>query len=270
MKKLSFLFVAVFSILMIQSCVKDLGLNNSKKAPKLPAPELLTMDFNDFSQKKKDGLNGRSVDNFLHAATNVLVWNTVVTVQLYIPVAALREAFNQKAVYQGNGKWMWSYDVTDNQNKTFIVKLYGELLINDEVKWDMYVSQVGGFTNMHWFTGITGKNNNYASWTLNADPVNPKPFIKIDYNKSGNNALIRYTNVVPGVPQNGGYIEYREAVINGTEFDRAYDVYAADLNNLLQINWNSQVKNGRVKDAKRFNDNEWHCWDSSLQDDDCN
>lgn len=271
MRKLSFLLAVAFSILMIQSCVKDPGgVYNSKKAPQLPAAESFTMLFDDFSQPRKDGLNGRSVDNFLHAATNVLVWNTVVTVHLYVPVAAFKEAFRHQAAYQGNGIWMWTYDVTDDQNKTFIVKLYGELLVNDEVKWDMYVSQIGGFTNMHWFTGITGKNNNYAQWTLNFDPANPKPGIRIDYSKSTSLKTIRYTNVVPNTAQTGGYIEYREGMVSGTEFDRAYDVFAADLNNLLQINWNSVYKNGRVKDANKFNDNEWHCWDRSLQDDDCN
>lgn len=271
MRKLSFLLAVAFSFLMFQSCVKDQeGVFNAKKAPKLPSTELFTMQFDDFSQQRKDGLNGRSVDNFLHSATNVLVWNTVVAVHLYIPVAALKEAFRHQAVYQGNGVWMWSYEVKDDQNKIYIVKLNGELLLNDEVKWDMYVSQIGGFSNIHWFTGVTGKNNTYAHWTLNFDPANPKPFIKIDYSKSANSASIRYTIAIPDTPQTGGYIEFREGAVTGTEFDRSYDVFAADLNNLLQINWNSTYKNGRVKDAKKYNDNEWHCWDRSLQDVDCN
>lgn len=271
MRKLSFVLAIAFSFLMIQSCVKDQGsIHDSKKAPELPAVESFTMIFEDFSQQRTGGLNGRSVDNYLHAAMNVLVWNTVVTAHMYIPVVAFKEALRHKAVYQGNGIWMWSYDVTDNQNETYIVKLYGELLVNDEVKWDMYVSKIGGFSNMHWFTGITGKGNNYANWTLNFDPIAPKPFVKIDYSKSSGSALIRFTNAIPNVPQNGGYIEYREAAIIGTAFDRSYDVFVAEMNNLLQINWNSQFKNGRVKDAKKFNDDEWHCWDRSYQNVDCN
>ena len=271
MRKLSFVLALAFSILMIQSCMKDQGgINNPKNPPELPAAESFIMLFDDFSEQRSGGLDDRSVDNYLHAAINVLVWNTVVTTNLYIPVAAFKGALKHKADYQGNGVWMWSYDVTDDQNVTYIIKLYGELLVNDEVKWDMYVSQIGGFSNMHWFTGITGKNNSYANWTLNFDPIDPKPFIKIDYSKSSGSALIRYTNAIPNTPQNGGYIEYREAAISGTEFDRAYDVFAAELNNLLQINWNSQLKNGRVKDAKKFNDNEWHCWNRYLQNVDCN
>lgn len=270
MKKLSYLFAVVFSILMLQSCMKDQGSYNSKNAPKLPALESFTMKFNDFSTPDKNGINGRTVDNFLYSAGNVLVWNTLVTVHLYIPVAAFAEALKQNPEYQGNGIWLWSYDVTDNQHKTYLIKLYGELLLNDEVKWDMYVSQVGGFANMHWFSGITARNNSYAHWTLNFDTADPKPLIKIDFTKTLNQATIRYTNMIPGSQQNGSYIEYKEAVINGTEFDRAFDVFAADLNNLLQINWNSIYKNGRVKDFKKYNDDYWHCWDTQLQDIDCN
>jgi hypothetical protein len=250
--------------------MKDQGLYNSKNAPKLPASESFTMMFNDFSSPDKNGINGRTVNNFLHSAGNILVWNTLVTVHLYIPVAAFAEALKHKAEYQGNGIWLWSYDVTDNQNKTYFVKLFGELLANDEVKWDLYVSQAGGFSNFHWFSGITARNNSYAHWTLNFDPATPKPVIKIDFAKTISLATIRYTNIIPETPQNGSYIEFREGVISGTEFDRAYDVFAADLNNLLQINWNSIYKNGRVKDFKKYNDNDWHCWDAQLQDIDCN
>lgn len=271
MRKLSFLLAIAFSLLMIQSCMKDQdGILNSKKAPELPAAETFAMSFTDFSEPRKDGINGRTPDNFLYSAVNVLVWNTLLTVNLQIPVLAFYESFKHKAEYQGNGVWMWSYEVKDNQNKIYIAKLYGELLVNDEVKWDMYVSQVGGFTDMHWYSGITARNNSYANWTLNYDPANPKPCLKIDFSKSTGYSSIRYTNIIPAVPQNGSYIEYRVGQITGTDFDRAYDVFAADLNNLLQINWNSVYKNGRVQDFRKYADNDWHCWDTQLQDVDCN
>ena len=271
MRKLSFLLVIVISIFMFQSCMKDQdGTINSKKAPELPAVGSLVMPFQDFSEPRKDGITGRTIDNWIYSATNVLVWNTVLTVHLHVPVIAFYESFKHEANYQGNGVWLWSYEVTDDQNKTFLVKLYGELLVNDEIKWDMYVSQIGGFSNMHWFSGTTARDKSYAHWTLNFDPASPKPCLSIDFNRNSSSSSIRYTNIIPNVPENGGYIEYREGSISGTDFNRAYDVFGAEINNLMQINWNSIYKNGRVKDFKKYSDNEWHCWGTDFQDMDCN
>lgn len=271
MKKLNFLLVIAISVFLLQSCMKDQGdALYSKKAPELPSIESFAMPFNDFSEPRKDGINGRTIDNWLYSATNVLVWNTILTVHLNIPVLAFQHSFKHKAVYQGSGIWMWSYEVTDNLNKTYVAKLYAELLPDDEIKWDMYISQIGGFDNMHWYSGITAINKSYAHWTLNFDPADPKPCLKIDFNKNTSSASIRYTNIIPNVPQNGAYIEYREGAINAGDFNRAYDVFAAELNNLMQINWNSIYKNGRVKDFKKFADNEWHCWGTDFQDTVCN
>ena len=64
---------------------------------------------------------------------------------------------------------------------------------------------------------------------------------------------------------NGDYIEWR--TMNGTDYDRAYDVFLD--NNLLEIQANEVEENGRVKDPNHFNDSEWHCWDSSKFSIDC-
>ncbi len=272
MKKLRFALVLFVSVFLMQSCQKD-DLTSpdpqGKKAPELPAVESFVMPFSDFEEFRGEE-DSRTLSNWMYAASNVLVWNTILTVNLVVPVAAFYESFNHQAVYQGSGIWLWAYDVTV-QGNTYNAELYGELLVNDEIKWDMYVSQEGGFQQMHWYSGITAIGGAYANWTLNYNPNNPTPLLDIDYQRNDGNDVetIRYTNIIPSDPGNGGYIEHRVSTGQGVEFNRAYDVYKIEIDNLLEIQWNKPSNDGRVKDPEYFQDSEWHCWASNLQDIDC-
>lgn len=273
MKKSGFLFALLFAAtFIVQSCQKDANDPYAgKEAPQLPAPATFVMPMDKtFEEFTEDDLYDRSATNWVHAAANVLVWNTILTANLVVPVLAFHESFNHPAVYQGYGVWLWEYSVSDNSG-TYHAKLYGELLATEEVKWDMYVSKVGGFTDVHWYTGITAWDQSYATWTLNFNPINPQPFIGIQYQADNGNgvASIRYTNIIPGNAGNGGYIEYREGAYNGGDFDRAYDVFKIEIDNLLEINWNNADHHGRVKDQEKFGDTDWHCWDTALQDTQC-
>jgi hypothetical protein len=272
MKKLSFVLAIFFSIFLLQSCTKDqLVDQNAESAPKLPSVETFIMPFDDFSEgDRPNGIEERTVQNWGYAVGNILIWNSLLSMNLHIPVLSFVEAFNHEAEYQGSGIWLWAYDVTDENGDIFEAKLYGELLVTDEVKWDMYISKVGGFQNIHWYSGLTANDESYAHWAINFDTENPKPFINIDFEKSNGTGSIRCTNTIPNSSGNGGYIEFRkgnEAAEDG--FNRAYDVYKVEIDNLLEINWDGNNKNGRVKDLQRYNDTEWHCWDTNGQDTDC-
>jgi hypothetical protein len=275
MKKLSFVFALILSISIIQSCQKDPVFDpyEGQEAPQLPPAESFVINLLPFTQLDSltsNEIDSRSVNNWGHSVANVLVWNTLLMVNMAVPTLAFYESFHHQAVYQGGGVWLWAYEVTDATG-TYQAKLYGELLATDEVKWDMYISKVGGFTQVLWYSGIVANDQSYANWTLNYNASNPTPFVSIDFLRNNGNdvASIRFTNIIPGNPENGGYIEYRTGNVVPGEFDRAYDVYGAGIDNLLQINWDSVNKNGRVKDPNKFLDEEWHCWDTNLQDIDC-
>ena len=272
MKKLGFVLALVFAAsLLFQSCQKD-DPYAGKEAPQLPAAPTFVMPFDNALEGFTGSLDDRTINNWGHAAGNVLVWNTVLTIHLAVPTLAFYESFNHEAVYQGSGIWLWEYSVSDNSG-TYHAKLYGELLASSEVQWDMYISKVGagGFSEVHWYTGIVAWDQSYAHWTLNHNPYAPTPFISIDYQKDNGAgvASIRYTNVIPGDAGNGGYIEYREGFEPTGEFDRGYDVFNNEIDNLLEILWNSTDNHGRVKDFSKFGDDAWHCWDVALQDGPC-
>ena len=280
MKNLKIAALLFVSLLMLQSCVKDDKDENLDTAPALAAEETFIMPFTGFEDADTSGImappndnsaNARtpSFDNWFHSATNVVFWNLVLTVNLAVPTAAFHESFNHDPTFQGNGVWLWQYSF-ELPDGNYQAKLYGEIVANDEVEWEMYISKVGGFQDVLWYTGST--NDDEAHWTLNHQANNPEAFIQIDYLKDNGNAqaAIRYTNIIPNDPGNGGYIEYREDNSNSSaDYNRAYDIYHIQADNLIEIQWNKPNENGRVKDEEHFGDTEWHCWDVNLMDTEC-
>ncbi|HMQ50299.1 MAG TPA: hypothetical protein PKA00_23075 [Saprospiraceae bacterium] len=264
MKKLSFFFVFVLAVAAFQSCQQEpVDPIPPTAAPELPPVESFVMSFNSFEDA--DTIRG-PYQNWFHAAANIVVWNTALTLTLAVPVASFYASFNSEAQYQSGLTWLWAYDY-ELLGTTYSAKLYGTILPNDEVEWEMYISQAGGFTDVLWYSGITAFDGSYANWTLYQDGNNPRPFIQADYLRDNGNGVeaIRYTNITPNVVENGDYIEYQEE--NGaTPYDRAYDVFRAGSGNLLEIEWNSIGQDGRVKDKERFQDTNWHCWGSNLMD----
>ena len=274
MKKLNVVLVLFLSIFLMQSCQKD-DLTTpqvdqqAQKAPELPKAESFVMPFTAF-EGFTDEDDSRATSNWVYSAANVVIWNLVLTHQLIIPVASFYESFNHSAEYQGNGVWLWAYDVTEN-GSTYHAKLFGELLVNSEIKWDMYISEEGGFPEMNWYSGVTSNDGSYANWTLNYNPYDPTPILSIDYQQNNGNGIesIRYTNIIPGNAENGAFIEYRKSDNSGSDYNRMYDIYNSEIDNLMEIKWNNPGNDGRVKDPEHFQDNEWHCWDNYLQDIDC-
>jgi len=276
MKNLRLIFILLVSLSILQSCTKE-DLNPAQEvAPQLPPAESFVMAYEGYQQTDIDQLpqtnsgDNTSYHNWFYSASNVVVWNIVLTVNLVVPVASFREAFNHQGTFQGDATWLWAYNFTGDLGQTFRAKLYGKVIGNGTVKWDMYISKVGGFTDVHWYTGITSNNGNVANWTLNHRPNNPETFLQIDYEKNSTGlGIIRYTNIIPNHSGNGDYIEHRRGIGAAENFDRAYDIFKVENDNLLEINWDDSNENGRVKDALKYGDNEWHCWNQALQDSDC-
>ena len=196
MKKLSISLVLFLSVFLMQSCQKDEVTApptdpQAKEAPELPSPESFIMPFSAFEEFRQDD-DSRTVSNWLYSASHVVVWNTILTVQLAVPVTAFYESFNHQAEYQGSGVWLWAYDYTVS-GTTYSAELYGELLVNNEIQWDMYISQENGFDQVHWYSGVTAIGGAYGNWTLNHKPFNPEPLMTIDYQRDNGNNLEVYS-----------------------------------------------------------------------------
>ena len=280
MKNLLRLLTLLFAAAMIQACQPDtIDVVNEEIAPNVPSGDIYTMPSDVLVDHHTDSTNaGNSwfvYKNWTYAGLNLLVWHTVVSVHNAVPFAAFARALNETPTFIGNATFQWAYNYQAPANqggKTYGVVLTGKYINNgDDVEWIMTVSEVGGFSNFVWYTGITATDDTEANFTLYKDPANPQAYVNIefDHDLNSNDASLRYTNVDPNSNDFGGYIEYRED--SGQNFNRAFDVQAGVNSNkgLMEIEWVEPSGEGRVRHPHHFNDSQWHCWDVNKVDTDC-
>ena len=250
--------VLLFGI-SLSSCKKD-----DEPAPQLPPQSSFVMNFDEFSSSD-DTLAQRELltyQNWGHAYSLVAGWNAIISVGLAVPVASFLEAFNHEAVYHPDeSNWTWSYNVS-YAGQSYEAELTGYLEA-DSIVWEMRVSG-NSFSDFLWYRGKSHTDRTGGYWILMDNPSNPQPLLKIDwYQDFDGSAGLRYTNVVPGGPENGGYIFYGTTTGN---FDRFYNIYNKGQDNLTEIEWNHTNLNGRIKDPGYYENHDWHCWDTNLQD----
>lgn len=242
--------------LLLNSCKKD-----EKNPPDIPPPSgsfiISTDDYENNSEKE--------ITNWFHAATHVGFWQTVVSVTMAVPVAAFSEAVkNHEPVSVSDNRWMWAYDFKILVK--YEAKLYGELR-GDSVDWEMYISKTGAYSDFLWYTGTCDINGTGGYWELAKSPDVSDTWLRIDWARNGDETgYIRYSGVLPDTEIYGDYINAEKT---NDFYNAGYDIYNAGEERLLEVEWNTEDKSGRVKDFKKYEDENWHCWDENLQDITC-
>lgn len=272
MKKilLSILFVG-FGAVLFNSCEK-----NNEEPPQMPPYESMAIDFSKFTTEDKstaDFATDTTAINFFSAGLTVLVWNTVLTGTLIVPVATFYQALNHTPVYLGDRVWEWKFDGTGFAN-TYHARLTGTIREND-VKWEMYISKsgIGAHGEFLWFEGTSDLDGNGGQWILYHSFMLQEAILQIDWEKTGDEiGSVKYTyireseNVLE--PQQltvGSYLEYglTEADLNAF-YNIIYSTRdrSASTNLEVLIEWSTTEYNGRIKAEHYFQDTDWHCWDS--------
>jgi hypothetical protein len=243
--------VMMASLLFTMGCEKD-----KNDSAKLPPMESFVLNTDEFNEAKSAEI---IPTNFQLAVLGVNYWNTILAVNLAVPVAAYAKALEQDPVELGDNSWLWSYNVTVNE-VVYTAELYAEVG-EDSISMEMYVSQESGFDNFLWFTGKCDRARTNGEWTIYLNPASPAAYISIEWNYDWDDLTwnVRYTNILAGNDYIDSYIEY------GKTLDPIYDVYYDiwDSFNLEEysIEVNTTTHAGRVL----YNE-AWHCWDSSHAD----
>lgn len=232
------------------------------KAPELPPASTFVIDMSTFTGNQQKSIavdDTTKKTNFGFAAFTVGVWNIVITLGMAIPVASFLESFKHEAVQVETGHWKWSYNFYAN-NILHLAELHG--IVSDSIRWEMYITKEGSFTNFKWYTGTSDLLSTNGYWILYQAPDKPQPLLRIDWsrNPADSTGETQYTNIIPGGTENGGYIHY--GVNHDIPFDAFYNIYNKGKDNLTEIQWNRTTIEGRIKDTLIFNDNNWHCWNS--------
>jgi hypothetical protein len=255
-----------FTLLSLSACNQN--NDNESGAPEIP-PEFtmsVTSEFPSESNTVQSSgtITAQSPNNFGYAAINVAVWNTVLAVNLVVPVAAFLESFHHFPTLRSDNTWVWSYAVRVG-GIIHTVELHAQV-DGDTVYWDMYVTKPGAYLDFNWFSGVSARDGSNGSWTLRKDPENPVEYLEIEWtrDKQTDTGTARYTVILEGDPNNGSYIYY--GATTDQTYDAFYDVYNITNDQLLEIEWNRTSRAGRVHNPDYFPDSEWHYWDENLQD----
>ncbi|MDA3821923.1 MAG: hypothetical protein PF450_04825 [Bacteroidales bacterium] len=231
----------------------------------LPPAESLVIDLSQLPTNNTKSADAFVV-NWLYSSLSVLGWNVAIAVNMAVPVAAYAEAFNHVPVYMDNDSWEWSYSVPV-AGQTYDVSLVGTQLDKKTFAMVMTLSQVGGFQDFTWFEGEIMYDHTQAEWTIYHSPLDPTEYLNVFFQQDLNTdvASIKYTVTDPDNELYNAYIEYGNDPTY--EMDAYYTIFKSD--NTTYVEWNTTTYAGHVKDLAYFKDDEWHCWDTQLQDVDC-
>ncbi len=258
MKKLLFTLL-IAGVLLNVSCKKD-----ASEAPDLPPSESLSVDFSDFTNTNSRlaaTFDTTKKDHFERAVIQVAVWNTIIAVNMAVPILSFKAAFNHTPTYASkNLGWLWTYSVTNNSG-TYTCKLYGKFNSNSGTDWTMLISKANVFTDVEWYTGTSKLDGTGASWTLNKNAFNVTPYLDVTWSKSATKQEIKYTSIDAGTAGVGSYIEY--GVDTTLAFESYYNIFAAENNHDVAIIWNKTSKEGKVKEEKHYLDNDYRCWNTT-------
>lgn len=260
MKKTSYILLValVLTVSWLSSC--------KKQAPALPPESTFVLPKMDTDTSTKS--SEIAYTNIFWASSNVSVWTTIIEVGLLIPKTAFVAALTKDPQHVSGDQWVWEYQITALLH-AYTVQLYGSFVGTDSIKWEMHISQVGGFQDFTWFYGMQDKEGTAGYWILYKSPTEDHELLRIDWTKDLTDSLgsLKYTNIEPESTENGGYISYGNNQ-DGT-YNCYYDIFNKGQNNLTEIDYNTTTHVGRIMSPAIYLDSIWHCWNERFVDDFC-
>jgi len=252
--RLSILLLGLLLSSVFFSCKKE------NTPPDLPPAESMAFDFSSFDKNKKSALDDTTgYGNWSVSALTVGFWSIAVWVNSAVPVAAFKESFNHEAKFIGNASWEWTYKTTVLFSQYTCV-LSAKVLSNT-TKWEMRLSQIGGFQDFIWFEGESANDLSNGTWRLYEKPETENPYLDLQWERSGANlSRLRYTYVLPAQPGTGNYLEYQK--INEGVLDAGFLIRTVDHIHDQDIQWSKATEEGRIKYQQLYKNANWHCWDN--------
>ncbi|SMG35655.1 hypothetical protein SAMN05661096_02367 [Marivirga sericea] len=263
MKKLISL---LFSILVILASCNSDDENNQDPQPVLPPEYSMAPDFDDFEADANQ--RNQTIENWFYSALNVSVYSAILKGNLVIPVTAFKATIAQEPFYDLEaGVWTWESSFSANGNDLSI-RLTADV-VNSNVTWKGYISSTSNnVEDFVWFEGASDIDGNNGGWTLYESPQNPSAWINTEWsrNEDRTEANATFTIEKQGVLE-GSFIIYNRD--ENSDYNRSVEISNTQTSDLIEIDWSSDLKFGRVKSENHFGDSDFHCWDENLQDVSC-
>jgi len=221
-------------------------------------------------EDKVEANSRTSKSNWIHAGSNVLVWNTVLIAHTSLPIAAFHRSFDAEPKYISDNTWEWTYKhqtSADLGGKLLDVSLTGQYISNTKkVHWNMTVAESDTDNTAVWISGVSSVEDWSGNFEIYEIGNNGQPYLGLSYRiDEDQSRIIHFENIRTDNEGFGDYIEWKTEM--STTFDRAYNINLS--NKMIEIQSNSSDDSGRVKDQLHFGDADWHCWDMSKTNIEC-
>ncbi|HKL66580.1 MAG TPA: hypothetical protein VJ877_01715 [Bacteroidales bacterium] len=249
------------------SCDKE----NKDEKPELPPVESLVMDFSDFNSNptQTKGIV-TTYDNFVYSFYTVAFWSSISTGSISLPVAAYAYMMDKEGEYIGDNSWQWTYQFTYEQS-SITATLTAERIDNEQFSMEMVIESPNSPDGFKWFDGVIRYDHTAASWNVykydQTVPPTATKMLEVSWTKDyeEETSSLTYTYVYPGQNETGSYITF------GKDPSLDYNAwYTISLTSgMVEIQWDTETKAGRVKSENHFEDTNWHCWIGDLQDITC-
>ncbi|MDF1551247.1 MAG: hypothetical protein P1P88_25730, partial [Bacteroidales bacterium] len=231
------LVILIVSIGVIFSSCKKTDEQNPAQ-PELPPSESFILPMDGFLDKTEN-IAQKSYLWFGVSAIYVGVWNSIIGINLAVPIASFKEAIKHERIQVNENLWRWSYDFTA------ISTVYkAELEASTEgdlVKWDMYISKTGNgsFSRFKWFTGISAPDGTGGYWIMYQSPTDNNEMYEIVWHKNYKigTSDITYTNILNNDNNEDSYINFTNNKANN--YDAIYVIYESAEDKIIEIQWNS-------------------------------
>lgn len=246
--------------LILAGCKKDEDIPDQ---PELPPENAFVTDMSGFGSEQ-----ARSNVAYNFSALNVGIWNTLLYLTLVIPVAAWYEVRTDTPEWNKDAQaWEWTKDF-NNLSGNYTATLQGKVNENGVI-WEMYLTKEGDYEDFLWYEGQAEVDVTSGSWTLYRSPDDSETYMNIEWNNTIGSDLddIKYINAIPGHEGEGGYIHY--GVVDDPDYDVFYNIYGAEEDRLIEIDYNRESTSGRVRDDVFFGTEDWNCWNELHEDVDC-
>jgi hypothetical protein len=262
MKKILCLsLITIFSALLLSSCKKDKG-----NPPELPPYGSMVIDFSNFSQQKKsgvvtDGVKGTESSTWEFAASIANVWNSVISANIQVPMAAYNAASLHNPSYLSENLWQWSYDFTYD-SKSYKAKLKGKIS-SGSVAWSLYITDesTGGYNDFLWLEGTSKSDGSGGQWKFRQSPSSDIQLFLTDYTRTGDEVSAVVYTYTKSDANKDSYINYH---LDSSGYDAGYSIHFADgLYSDSEIEWNITTRDGRLQCLDYLQDNNWYCWDTN-------
>lgn len=251
---LSFLLLVISFTFIYQSCNK----NDGESAPVVPLSTTLAIEFPYLPTTKNGAIE---VSNWQFSTVSLALWNTFLNKNCVIPITSFKEAIKRTPSYLDDNTWEWNASF-NGDSITVKATLHGTI-VNDSVKWNLYISTVQKSNTINeflWIEGMSARNQTGGWWLIYEKPSNPVPYLRISWKQENEKpATVNYILVKSGDPDFGTSLE------NGHLDHPIYNTYySLDLNygKSIFIELNKESKEGHIKSELLFNDSQWHCWNA--------